>query len=96
MNRGYMLSSGDIVFFLDADDVLFPDTVERVIKIWAPQLSKVHFRLQKIGANGAEIEGKLLPPYRPLPHGNLMDTFLRFGFLFGSSDERECIFTKAS
>ena len=80
MNRGFQASRGDIVFFLDCDDLLDPDTVERVAAIWTPALSKVHFRLRKIRGDGTAVPGELMPPYRPLPSGDIEKVFLRFGF----------------
>src|SRR3954469_17707313 len=32
LNAGFAASHGDVVYFLDADDVLFPDAVENVIR----------------------------------------------------------------
>ena len=80
MNRGYAVSVGEIVFFLDCDDVLEPDTVERVVKLWTAALSKVHFRLRRIGPAGTETGGPPLPPYSELPAGNLLPMLHRFGF----------------
>ena len=80
MNRGFQASHGDIVFFLDCDDLLDPDTVERVAAMWTPALAKVHFRLRKILGDGSAVPGALMPPYRPLPSGDIEMIFLRFGF----------------
>jgi glycosyltransferase involved in cell wall biosynthesis len=80
MNLGFQASRGDIVFFLDCDDLLDADTVARVAAIWTPALSKVHFRLRKIRGDGSEVEGELMPPYRPLPAGDIHQIYLRFGF----------------
>jgi glycosyltransferase involved in cell wall biosynthesis len=80
MNAGFSVSSGQIVFFLDADDVLLPDTVRRVCETWNPRLAKVHFRLQQMEANGTPIPGAFLPPYRDLRGGDLRPLLRRFGF----------------
>jgi glycosyltransferase involved in cell wall biosynthesis len=80
MNRGFALSSGAIVFFLDCDDLLAADTVERVMVAWRPEVSKAHFKLRRINGSGAEIGGPPLPPYRDLPHGDLSALLYQFGF----------------
>jgi Glycosyl transferase family 2 len=80
MNRGFAASSGDIVFFLDADDMLLADTVERVANTWKHQIAKVHFRLQQISADGRPIDGAFVPPYRALPSGDLSRMLRQFGF----------------
>jgi glycosyltransferase involved in cell wall biosynthesis len=80
MNRGFLASGGEIVLFLDCDDLLDPDVVERVVAIWTPELSKVHFRLRQIRGDGREIMGKVAPPYRPLTNEDITSTFRRFGF----------------
>ena len=46
-NNGFINSSGDIIFFLDADDYLKNTAVEEVIKSWSDEIVKVHFRLEK-------------------------------------------------
>jgi glycosyltransferase involved in cell wall biosynthesis len=79
-NAGFARSSGDLVCFLDADDLLDPDTIERICRAWTPTTSKVHFRLRMIDADGAPIGARLLPPYRALPQGDLSATLRRFGF----------------
>lgn len=80
MNVGFAACRGDVVFFLDSDDMLLPDTVERVAAAWEGGLAKIHFRLQQITADGTPIPGAILPPYRPLPSGELTPTLRRFGF----------------
>jgi hypothetical protein len=34
------------IVFLDADDVLLPETLAEVVKVWEPRISKVQWRLQ--------------------------------------------------
>jgi glycosyltransferase involved in cell wall biosynthesis len=79
MNSGFGASRGDVVFFLDSDDMLAADTVQRVAGVWDNQVSKVHFRLQQIRASGKPIPGSLVPPYGPLPSGDLAVLSRRFG-----------------
>jgi glycosyltransferase involved in cell wall biosynthesis len=52
VNRGFRETSGDVVLFLDADDALHPDALERVEKVWRPGLAKVQFDLDIIDGEG--------------------------------------------
>jgi hypothetical protein len=54
-NAGFAASSGDIVIFLDADDYLFPDAVERVAAAWEPGVACVQYRLEMVDAHGIGI-----------------------------------------
>lgn len=51
INAAWRLSTGDVIFFLDSDDILKPDAVERVMKAWKPGISKIHFRLDVTDAD---------------------------------------------
>lgn len=59
-NKGFSLSTGNIVIFLDADDYLLKECVERVVNCWREGTSKVHYRLQMIDKNGNNID--VFPP----------------------------------
>jgi len=78
-NAGFECSSGDAVVFLDADDMLEPDTAERVATVFAkrPQLAKVHFRLAVVDEDGRRVEGIVPPAETPLPEGDLRDDLRR-------------------
>jgi hypothetical protein len=52
MNSGFAASRGEIVMFLDADDVLEPRAAERVVASWSPDLSRVQFPLALIDRAG--------------------------------------------
>lgn len=71
LNAGFARSSGEIVIFLDADDVLLPQAVERVVAAFAtaPEAGKVHYPLELVDAAGAPM-GRLEPP-SALMHGDL-------------------------
>lgn len=65
-NRGYALTSGDVVVFLDSDDVLPPDLPVRLAEAWTPTVSKAQFQMQRIDENGTPM-GTPFPEYRPVP-----------------------------
>lgn len=76
-HAGFALSSGDIVIFLDSDDLLYPDAVQKVVEVWNPALSKVHFPLEVIDAQSQPTD-TLCPPH-PLPEGDLRREVYCFG-----------------
>ena len=65
-NRGYAMTTGDVVVFLDSDDVLPPDLPSRLAAVWTPSVSKAQFRMQRIDELGRPI-GDPFPDYRPVP-----------------------------
>lgn len=62
-NAGLARGQGDIVIFLDADDVLLLGTVARVIQAFRaqPDAAKVQYRMEIIDGQGRRT-GKLKPP----------------------------------
>jgi hypothetical protein len=77
-NDGFRASSGDIVMFLDADDWLYSDAVERVVAAWRPGQSKLHFRLHLVDRAGAVIDTYPAPELR-LDRGDVVPLMLEFG-----------------
>jgi glycosyltransferase involved in cell wall biosynthesis len=65
-NRGYAMSTGDVVVFLDSDDVLPPELPSRLARAWSPSVSKVQFQMQRIDERGQSI-GLPFPRYCPVP-----------------------------
>ena len=74
---GFEQSTGDIIIFLDADDLLEPEVMQEVAKVWRPGVSKVQYRMNLIDAAGAQL-GTALPQF-PLRDDTekLRRTFLR-------------------
>ncbi|MEM8617377.1 MAG: glycosyltransferase family A protein [Pseudomonadota bacterium] len=72
MNEGYANCSGEIVFFLDADDFLAPDCVERVVGIWNCNMSRVYFNLQFVDEDSEHIAGVFQDSVQ-MPRGDLRE-----------------------
>jgi glycosyltransferase involved in cell wall biosynthesis len=74
---GFEESTGDVIIFLDADDLLEPDVMLEVAKVWRSGVSKVQYRMNLIDANGAQL-GTALPQFpRKDDTEGLRRTFLR-------------------
>ena len=55
LNAGFVVSRGEIVIFLDSDDLLFSNCVERVVQEWPQGLAKMHYRLRMLNQCGEDI-----------------------------------------
>jgi len=77
LNSGFALSSGDVVVFLDSDDVLLSNCLLNINKIWRSQFSKVHFNLKMIDDHGNWLSENYCS--KPLPQGDLKPSFLMNG-----------------
>ena len=73
---GFEQSIGDVIIFLDADDLLEPEVMQEVAKVWRPGVSKVQYRMNLIDAAGTQL-GTAIPqfPSRDDP-AKLRRTFL--------------------
>jgi glycosyltransferase involved in cell wall biosynthesis len=61
---GFEQSTGDVIIFLDADDLLEPEVMQEVAKVWRPGVSKIQFRMNLIDATGTQL-GSALPQFPP-------------------------------
>jgi glycosyltransferase involved in cell wall biosynthesis len=52
---GFEQSTGEIIIFLDSDDLLEPEVMTEVAKVWRPGVSKVQYRMNLIDATGAQL-----------------------------------------
>jgi glycosyltransferase involved in cell wall biosynthesis len=77
LNAGFKKSAGNLVIFLDADDLLKPHCVTEVVRHWRPDFMKLHFNLEVIDASGRAVGGLYMKP--PLPRGNLRQHLLTSG-----------------
>lgn len=62
-NAGYALARGDVVFFLDSDDSMYPQAIETVLDAWKPGVVMVHYLMHVV-----DPEGKILGIHPPPPH----------------------------
>jgi glycosyltransferase involved in cell wall biosynthesis len=79
-SAGFQKSHGQIIMFLDSDDMLLPNTAGAVVTAFeaAPGLSKVQFRLEIVDAAGHPT-GSYTPPKKiPMPSGDLRQHTLLF------------------
>lgn len=77
VNAGFKAATGDIILFLDSDDVLAPDAAARVTAMWDKDVTRVHFPLHAMGADGTLLP-RLHPPFK-VPDLSLQDHLALFG-----------------
>lgn len=65
-NRGYERCTGDVVVFLDSDDVLPAELPARLAEVFTPTVAKVQFQMQRIDGIGTPV-GSPFPRYDPVP-----------------------------
>ncbi|ROH89149.1 glycosyltransferase family 2 protein [Stagnimonas aquatica] len=75
-NEGFRRSSGDLVVFLDSDDVLYPGLATELCRCWRPGISKIQYRLRLIDAEDRPLGG-FTPGY--LFSGDLRGVVSAFG-----------------
>lgn len=61
-NLAFPLITGEIIFFLDSDDILLPSVAEVVVEAWDADTTKVQFPLIVIDHTGADT-GRLWPNF---------------------------------
>lgn len=59
---GFEQSTGDVILFLDADDLLEVEVMREIAKVWRPGVSKVQFRMILIDAHGTQL-GTAFPQF---------------------------------
>lgn len=81
MNAGFARSRGELVIFLDADDMLHPQIAEQVAAHFElhPAAVRAQYRLAVVDAQGAPT-GEMKPPrHAPIPAGDLRAPVLLYG-----------------
>jgi glycosyltransferase involved in cell wall biosynthesis len=64
---GFGQSAGEIIIFLDSDDLLEPQVMQEVAKVWRPGVSKVQYRMNLIDTAGTQL-GSALPQFPAKDH----------------------------
>jgi hypothetical protein len=79
-NAGLRASKGEVICFLDADDILFPRVIEHAVLQFcgSANVTMVHWPLWEIDANGNR-SSRTLPPNKPKEEPHLRERVLRDG-----------------
>lgn len=82
INAGLERCRGEVVIFLDADDLLLPQAAARLAALFAadPDLVKVQARMEVIDAEGRRSGVFKPPPHLPMPSGDLRRAELAYPF----------------
>jgi Glycosyl transferase family 2 len=82
LNAGLERCNGDVVIFLDADDVLMPEAAARVAAAFGAddELVKVQFPMEVIDAQGDPTGERKPASHLPMPSGDLRRAELAFPF----------------
>ncbi len=65
-NAGFARARGNVILFLDSDDVLEPSLVQELSRVWRAGVSKVQFQMRIIDAAGRPT-GAVLPQFHVVP-----------------------------
>ncbi|HEX8296567.1 MAG TPA: glycosyltransferase family 2 protein [Chthoniobacteraceae bacterium] len=76
-NAGVKLSSGEVIVFLDSDDLLFPESIANMVPFFEdPEVVKVHWNLSVADENG-KMDATVVRP--TLSEGDQREAVLRAG-----------------
>jgi glycosyltransferase involved in cell wall biosynthesis len=79
LNAGFARATGDLVFFLDADDELYEEAIATVLARWREGTVMAHYWMDLVDAEGRPNGGLYPPPWRKLADGDVSDELLRTG-----------------
>lgn len=78
-NAGYMRAKGDLVLFLDSDDMMERYSIETLLKVWRSDSVVTHFPMTVIDKDDAEV-GTVPDPYSKLADGDVLYELLSKGY----------------
>ncbi len=78
-NLGYAAVTGDIVYYLDADDFVLPGAFKRLREIYDPACAAYFFPLCYADSEGELSGGQFPPKGTPLPEGDLAPALSQSG-----------------
>ncbi|BAZ40631.1 family 2 glycosyl transferase [Calothrix sp. NIES-4101] len=94
-NSGFAASRGNIIIFLDSDDFLLPQAVEKVVAVWKPNIAKVHYRLTVVGSTGESMGYSLPQGGQPLAEGEVWRILLEGSHYAGTPTSGNALNRKA-
>jgi len=79
-NAGFDHSHGEVVIFLDADDILLPHTAKSMAEIFQtnPGIARVQYRLEIVDTNGVPTGNVIPPAYVQMSSGDLRQNVLKY------------------
>lgn len=77
-NAGFTQAHGDIVLFLDSDDMIESNAVETLLEIWRPEAVVAHYAMTVIDSNDNP-RGSVPGPHSRLLEGDARDELLTTG-----------------
>jgi glycosyltransferase involved in cell wall biosynthesis len=92
-NLGYLQATGDVVIFLDSDDVLMPDVMECVSQVWTPTTVLVRYPMELMDDAGKPT-GSVYPNYHEGYTPELVRSRARRGMPFLTSPMSGNAFSK--
>ena len=82
LNAGFAVCHGEIVIFLDADDMLMPSASGNVAEVFQsnPGIVRIQYRMQVVDERGVPTGAKKPSPHIPVPSGDVRRRALTFPF----------------
>lgn len=77
-NAGFVVSRGDVIFFLDADDAMLPNEVSEVLAAWRDGAVMMQFRMETMDSDG-KTTGIHPPAWQVLDDGDVSEQVLSTG-----------------
>jgi glycosyltransferase involved in cell wall biosynthesis len=65
-NVGFQASMGDLIIFLDADDILMPSIINEAVAVWTPNTSKAQVQMMAVDS-ALKPTGSIFPQFNRIP-----------------------------